>query len=470
MRVRAESALADGRRPVAIFAVLGAMALVVLDAGIANLALPVIGRALGLSAAHSVLVVTAYQAGLVMALLPAGALGERYGYRRVFTVGVTLFALAAVGCALAPSASWLVVGRLIQGLGGGAVMALGVALLRQTVGVARLGAAIGWNALTVALASAAAPSLGAVLLSVAGWRALFVAGLPLAAAVLLAAGALPGGPRRRGRPDLLAMALNAAAFGLLILAAELAVGSPYLAGLLLAVGVGALAALVRREAGRPDPLIPVDLLRLRPLRLSVLASVCCFAGQTGGLVALPFLLQRGLGLTPLVAGLHVTLWPAGVAVAALFAGRLSDRLSAAWLCAAGGLCLSTGLAGAALWPLDRGAGGLLPFVALAGAGFGLFQTPNNRTLFLSAPPGRSGAAGGLQGSARVIGQTAGGLAMTLLFGLAAAGSAPSVGLGLAAALALAAGLISLLRRPDDRRPGSPSSRSERLPCAAGRRP
>ncbi|MCE3289467.1 MAG: hypothetical protein K0R83_1479, partial [Caulobacter sp.] len=191
MSVAARTALADGRRAAAIFVVLAAMALVVLDAGIANLALPVIGQALGLSAAHSVLVVTAYQAGLVMALLPAGALGERYGYRRVFVAGVTIFALASAGCAVAPSAPWLVAARLVQGLGGAAVMALGVALLRQAVGGPRLGAAIGWNALTVALASAAAPSLGALLLSVAGWRGLFVLGLPLAAAVLLAARALP---------------------------------------------------------------------------------------------------------------------------------------------------------------------------------------------------------------------------------------------------------------------------------------
>lgn len=446
MSVAAETARADRSRATAVFAVLAAMALVVLDAGIANLALPVIAEAFGLSAGHGILVVTAYQAGLVMALLPAGALGERYGYRRVFVAGVTLFALASAACALAPAAPWLVAARLVQGLGGAAVMALGVALLRQTVGDGRLSAAIGWNALTVALASAAAPSLGAALLSAGGWRALFVLSLPLAAAILVAARALPGSPRTTGRPDLVAMVLNAAAFGLIILAVELAIASPCLAGLLLSVGAGLLAALVRREVGRSDPLIPVDLLRLRPLRLSVLASVCCFAGQTAGLVALPFLLQQGLGQTPLVAGLYITLWPAGVAVAALVAGRLADRLSTAWLCAAGSLCLAVGLAGAALWPLDRGATGLLPFIALAGAGFGLFQTPNNRNLFLSAPSTRGGAAGGLQGSARVVGQTAGGLVMTLLFGLVAAGTAPSVGLGLAAALALAAGLVSLLRR------------------------
>jgi len=437
--------VAGARRQAAVFAVLAAMTLVVLDAGIANLALPVLGQAFGSPPAHGILVVTAYQAGLIMALLPAGALGERFGHRRVFTLGVAVFAAGSALCALSPGLPWLVAARLVQGLGGAAVMALGVALLRLSVGGDRLGAAIGWNALTVALASAAAPSLGAIVLAAAGWPALFALGLPLAAAVLVASRVLPDSPRTKTAPDLVGMALNAAAFGLLILSAELATTAPSLAGLLLAVGAGTLAALARQQAGRPDPLVPFDLLRLRPLRLSVLASVSCFAGQAAGLVALPFLLQQGHGQTPLTAGLYLTAWPASVAATALVAGRLADRLSTAWLCAAGGGVLSLGLAGAAVWPREGEPAGLIPFIVLAGVGFGLFQTPNNRTLFLSAPAGRSGAAGGLQGSARVTGQTLGALTMTLLFGLTAADAAPSIGLGMAAVLALAAGLVSLRR-------------------------
>lgn len=439
--------MSGARHALAVFAVLSAMSLVVLDAGIANLALPVMGPALSVAPAQAILVVTAYQAGLMMALLPAGALGERFGYRPVFAGGVALFAAASAGCALAPALPWLVAARLAQGLGGAAVMALGVALLRFTVRSDRLGAAIGWNALTVALSAAAAPSLGAAILSLGGWRALFAVNLPLALAALVAARALPVTPRKQTGPGFASLALNAAAFGLLILGVEFASSQPVLAASLAIGGLSALALLVRREAPRPAPLIPLDLLRIRALRLSAFASVCCFAGQGAGLLALPFLLQRSLGLGPMAAGLYVTAWPLSVAATAIVAGRLSDRLPTAWLCAAGAAGLAAGLAGAAFWPLGEAAGALLPFIMLSGVGFGLFQTPNNRSLFLSAPTSRSGAAGGLQGSARVTGQTLGALAMTLLFRAAPMEAGPRVGLAAASVLALAAGLVSLLRSP-----------------------
>jgi DHA2 family multidrug resistance protein-like MFS transporter len=117
----------------AIAAVLGAVVLAVLDAAIVNVALPTIAQSLRVSAGDSVWIVTAYQAALVMGLLPCAALGESLGYRRVFTGGVVLFTVASALCAFAPSLRWLVAARLLQGFGGAAVMALAIALLRQVV-------------------------------------------------------------------------------------------------------------------------------------------------------------------------------------------------------------------------------------------------------------------------------------------------------------------------------------------------
>lgn len=428
-----------------VAAVLTAMALVVLDAGVVNVALPAIGQALNASPASAVLVVTAYQTGLVVALLPCGALGERLGCRRVFSWGVALFMAASALCALSPSLPWLVAARFLQGLGGAAVMALGVALLRFSVPQARLGAAIGWNALTVALSSAAAPSIGALMLSQAGWPWLFAVNLPLGALALLLGRALPRVAATARRLDVASMALNAAVFAFFVAGAELAPHAPLGAVLCVLAAAGALAALVRREAPKAAPLVPLDLLRERAFAVSVVASVCCFAGQAAGLLALPFYLQHGLGQTPFMAGLCLTSWPLSVAATALVAGRLADRLPTAWLCAAGGACLAAGLLAAAAWPLRGEPGLLVVFGALCGVGFGLFQAPNNRSLFLSAPADRSGAAGGMQGTARLTGQTVGALLMTLLFSQLPIGAAPRIGLGLAAALALAAGLVSLLR-------------------------
>lgn len=440
---RAMDGHAASRRAASVFAVLASMTLVVLDAGIINVALPELSRALAIAPSRAVLVVTAYQAGLVMALLPAGALGERFGHRPVFISGGLIFVAASVGCAMSASLAWLVVARFVQGLGGAAIMALGVALLRLTVPRDRLGAAIGWNALTVALASAAAPSLGAAILSLAPWPALFALNLPVGVAALVASRALPPSDGRSRAPSAISMALNAAAFGALIVAGETALATPGLAIALGAGGIVALAWLAGREAGKPDPLLPIDLLRLESFRLSVAASVLCFTAQSMGLLALPFLLLQGHGRSPLEAGAYITLWPLSVAAASIVASRLADRVPTAWLCAAGATILSVGLAGAAAWPPNGEAATLAPFLALCGAGFGVFQTPNNHNLFLSAPAGRSGAAGGMQGTARVTGQTAGSVIVALLFSSSIA--APPVALALAAVLALLAGMVSLFR-------------------------
>jgi DHA2 family multidrug resistance protein-like MFS transporter len=436
--------LPQPRRAIAIIAILSALALVVLDSAIANIALPSIGHALHARPALSVLVVTAYQLALVMTLLPCAALGESLGYRRVYTLGIALFTLASVLCALAPSLPWLVGARFLQGLGGSAIMSLGVALMRRVVPPSRLGVAIGWNALTVALASAAGPALGAFILSVLPWPWLFAVNLPLGAMALIAGRALPHTPGSARKLDRISMALNAGIFGSFVTGMELLPTRPAGAVALLAIAAPGLTALIRREMPLPAPLIPIDLLRTPSFRMSVIASVCCFIGQTAGLVALPFYLEHDLHQSTLTSGLIIMPWPLTVALTAPVSGRLADRLPAAWLCVAGGVLLATGLAAAGAWPVQHDAWMLVPMIVLCGLGFGLFQVPNNRILYLSAPHERSGAAGGMQGTARLSGQTMGAVLMTLLFTLTSADSAPRVGLITGAVLALVAALVSLV--------------------------
>ncbi|WP_292083653.1 MULTISPECIES: MFS transporter [unclassified Brevundimonas] len=421
------------------------MAMVVLDAGMTNLALPMIAADLGITPALAVLVVTAYQTALLVALLPCAALGERLGYRRVFAAGAALFAGASLLAAIAPSAPWLVAARAVQGLGGAAIMALGVPLLRFIVPAGRLGAAIGWNALTVALASSAGPALGAAILSRAEWPWLYVVQAPLALAVLCAARQLPRTSASVQRLDLTSLALCAGVFGTFAVAAQLMLARPWLAVGLAIAGILCLGMIIRRESRKAAPLIPLDLLRTPAFRISVIASVLCFAGQTAALVALPFYLRGPLGQTTAATGFFMTVWPASVALTAVVVGRLADRFSTAWLCAAGGTCLAAGLLGAALWPFVGDLRPLVLLTGLSGIGFGLFQTPNNRNLFLSAPLERSAASGGAQGAARLTGQTAGAVLMTLLFTLGPSGFASRLGLGIGAVFALLAGLVSLAR-------------------------
>ncbi|HEY6878058.1 MAG TPA: MFS transporter, partial [Polyangiales bacterium] len=365
---------AGAQRVTAVACVLAALVLVVLDAAIANVALPAISASLAVTAAESVHVVTAYQLTLMMALLPCAALGESLGHRRVYTAGVALFVIASALCAAAPSLPFLVASRALQGLGGAAIMSLGVALLRVAL-PEQLGRAIGWNALAVALASAAGPTVGALVLSHASWPWLFAVNLPLGALVLLATRALPRTVGSARKLDLVSMGLNAAGLGALILSAELVLDAPALAALSLLAGTLALTVLVRRELPKPAPLVPLDLLRERSFRGSVIASVSTFIGQSAAMVSLPFYLQHGLHQDALHTGLLITAWPCMVALTAPVTGRFASHGSSAFLCALGGGLLALGLALAALWPLAGTPLALLPFLLLCGAGFGLFQVP-----------------------------------------------------------------------------------------------
>jgi DHA2 family multidrug resistance protein-like MFS transporter len=437
------------RRYIAAATVLAAIVLAVLDGAIANIALPTIAAKLGVTAAASVWIVTGYQMALVVSLLPAAALGESIGYRRVFQAGVLIFTAASVGCALSPSLPILVASRIVQGFGAAAIMSVLAALLRFTYPYRMLGSALGLNALFVGLSSAAGPTLGATILSLASWPWLFAVNVPIGILVLLASPTLPVTEGHRRRLDVLSVALNAGFFAPLVAGVDLLTSRPAIAAGLLLVAAACLTLLIRREAPRSAPLIPLDLLRGKTFRISVIASVCIFAAQMMAFIALPFYLQHGLGLDPLRTGLFMTPWPLTVAIAAPIAGKLSDRIPSAVLCAAGGIAMAIGVAFAALWPLRTSIDPLVSFTILSGLGFGFFQTPNNRNMLLSAPKARSGAAGGMQATARQFGQTSGSVLTALLLTVTPA-LAPRLGLGVAALLALAAGLISCLRieKPD----------------------
>ncbi|AYD03711.1 MFS transporter [Neorhizobium sp. NCHU2750] len=434
------------RRYIAVAAVLAGITLAVLDAAIANVALPTMAHDLNVSPAASIWVVTGYQIALVMALLPCAALGESLGYRRVFAAGVVIFTVGSALCTISPTLQILVAARFLQGLGGAAIMSLIAALLRFTYPKRMLGRGIALNALIVALASAAGPTIGAAILQVSGWPWLFAVNIPIGVAIILVFRALPETPGSRRKIDLLSVILNAAVFAPLIVGAEMLATRPIVGVCLLAFSALCLVLLVRREAPRPKPLIPLDLLREWPFRISVVASMCCFSAQMVSYVALPFYLQHVLGKPAFMTGLYMTPWPLTVALAAPVSGRLCERFPTAWLCAAGGGCLAIGLVLCAAWDFQTSLAPLIAITIICGLGFGFFQTPNNRNMLLSAPAERSGAAGGMQATARLVGQTSGAVIMAILFSVAPLNFAPRIGLAIGAILALIGGIASLMRR------------------------
>ena len=434
--------LSGMRRRAAIASVLAAMAAAVLDASSINIALPSIAQALDVEPSRAAWLVIVYQGALVAGLLPIAAIGERFGYRPTFVAGTALFGLSAVASTMAPGVVLLVIFRVLQGIGAASIMALGVALLRQTVAVEEFAKAIGWNAMTVALLSAAGPTIGALLLDLGSWRFVFAGSVLLAGVALVAARGLPSHRQERKPLDAIGILAYAGVVPAFVVAAGIARLSIFLGALILAAGVTGLWLLVRRDFRRASPFLPLALFRSPSFTRSVLASVACFSALGLALLILPFALHDRLGLTAQATAFMMTPWPLAVLVTTPFTARLLDRIHPARLCAVGALVLAFGLAALAAAPLGWSAPVYLSGITLCGIGFGLFQTPNNRTMFLAAPADRAASAGGVQGTARLTGQVTGALIASILLSVTPVGAAASIAFGVAALAACASAGIS----------------------------
>lgn len=421
----------------------------VLDGAIANVALPTIARELHASPAQSIWIVNAYQLAIIVSLLSLSFLGDMLGYRRVYQCGLVLFTCTSLFCALSDSLSMLTFARVLQGFGGAALMSVNTALIRIIYPQRHLGRGMGINSLIVAVSSAAGPTVAAAILSVASWQWLFLINIPVGiAALYLALRFLPDNQQKSQaqRFDIVSGVMNALTFGLLIsLLSGFAQGVDsrlLLAELILLLVVGTL--FIRRQLRMTFPLLPVDLFRIPVFALSIGTSVCSFCAQMLAMVSLPFFLQSVLGRSEVATGLLLTPWPLATMVMAPIAGRLIERVHAGLLGAIGLAMFACGLFALALLPASPADGDIVWRMILCGAGFGLFQSPNNHTIISSAPRHRSGGASGMLGTARLLGQASGAALVALMFNLFAT-QGTHFSLLLAGSFASSAALVSALR-------------------------
>jgi DHA2 family multidrug resistance protein-like MFS transporter len=423
-----------------------AIAMAVLDGAIANIALPSIARDMQVDPATSIWVVNAYQLAVTVALLPIASLGDIYGFKRVYIFGLAVFTVASLGCALSASLPMLVVARMVQGIGAAGIMSVNGALVRFVFPRAQLGRGIGYIAVIVATSSAAGPSVAAAILSIASWHWLFAINVPLGVfALWLAARALPRTPSSGHRFDAVSAVLNAATFGLLVVAVD-DIGSgarPLIIALEFAGSIVAGTLFIRRQFTLGAPMLPVDLFRKPIFALSVGTSICAYAAQALTFVALPFFFEYVAGHSQIETGLLMTPWPLIVVVLGPLAGRLSDRFPPTILGGLGLVVMTAGLLLLLFAPSGASFADIAWRMTVCGAGFGFFQSPNNRMIMGTAPPNRSGAASGMLATARLLGQTVGSALVALVFGLTNAISAAGIGRGAMAAIGLAAGFAAL---------------------------
>ncbi|MBV9563177.1 MAG: MFS transporter [Bradyrhizobium sp.] len=428
----------------------------VVDGAIANVALPTIARDLDASPAFSIWIVNGYQLAITISLLPLAALGEIIGYRRVYLAGLALFTLASAFCALSHTLLLLTVARIVQGFGAAGIMSVNAALVRFTYPRRQLGRGIGINAMVVAVSAAIGPTVASGILAVGSWPWLFAVNLPIGLLTFaLGWHFLPHTTNSPHAFDWQSAGLSAVTFGLGIAAIDSAGHGEALMTCLTEFAVAAIAGtlLVYRQTHMASPLLPVDLLRIPIFGLSIATSIASFCGQMLALTALPFYLQSRFGYSAVKMGLLITPWPITVGFVAPIAGRLVERFPAGLLGGIGLAIFAVGLGALALLPAHPSDFDVVWRMALTGAGFGLFQTPNNRTMIAAAPRERAGGASGMLGTARLLGQTTGAAVVALLLGRYPV-DGTQLSLFVGAVFAMAGAALSSLRLSEAGRQGA----------------
>ena len=453
----------------ALLAVLLAVALSALDTAIANTALPSIGSDLHAPASASIWVINAYQLSIVASLLPLAALGDLWGPRLVFLWGLVIFTFFSLACALSNDLQTLAICRWGQGFGAAGIMSVNLALIRVLFPKERLGRGVGFNALVVGVSSALGPTVASLVLLVAPWQWLFGINVPLGIlAFCFAWPALPKLPKitevtsdfnsANDREvtyrndvghtfDPLTALATAATFGCFIYALTAAAQRQSLIQYapFIALGLVALLILLRRQSGHPAPMLPLDLLKRPMFALSTITSITSFAAQGLAFVALPFYFEQTLHRDSVDTGFLITTWPVIVSFAAPIAGRLSDKYPPGLLGGVGLSILSVGFVALAMLPNDPSVLQIVICMAICGAGFGGFQSPNLKAILSSAPPNRSGGASGVIAMGRLIGQTSGAAVVALCLGLFGTSQGPVTALAIGALFSGLASIVSLAR-------------------------
>lgn len=421
----------------------------VIDGTICNVALPAIADQLDVPSSDSIWVVNAFQLVIMMLLLPFSSLGELWGYKQVYMRGIVVFTIGSLFCALSGSLPMLVISRVVQGLGAAMIMSVNTSIVKLIYPRRRLGEGVGLNATVVAIASVTGPSLSAAILAIAPWPWLFAINIPLGIATFyMARRYLPNNPvrivgRRFNWRD---ASLNAATFGLFIGCVEAYSHdvSPQLVlvGVILLLFIGFI--YVRSQLGHRYPMLPFDLLKIPIFTTSVATSILSFTAQMLGMVAMPFLLVNTFGYDAVGTGLLMTSWPLVIVFVAPMAGWLINKVHPGILGGIGLTIMGIGCFSLSFVSPDEGHFGLVWRLMLCGAGFGMFQSPNNHLLLSSAPPQRTGSASGMLATARLTGQTTGAALVALMFHLFG-DMAPHDAMLLAGCLTLCGAICSLTR-------------------------
>jgi EmrB/QacA subfamily drug resistance transporter len=419
--------------------------MVVLDLQVVATALSTIRRDLGASAGQLEWTVNSYTLVFAVLLLTAAAVGDRLGRRRVFVLGLGLFAAGSAACALAPGAGPLIAARAVQGVGAAVVMPLALALLNAAVPASRRGWAMGIFGSVTALAVVLGPVLGGVITQELAWPWIFWLNVPVSLLVIpLARRRLDESYGPRAPLDLPGAVLStAAALGLVWGLMQAGSGGwtrPQAAGA-LAAGALLTVAFTAWELRARAPMLPMRLFRSRGFSAGSAAIFLLSASVTGAVFYMAQFFQAGLGDDPLGAGIRLLPWGVAPFLIAPRAGRLTDQIGERPLVVCGLLLQAGGFAWIAV---IAGPGlaypALLAPIVISGAGVGLAVPAATRAVVGSVPAADIGKASGSFTMMRQLGAAFGVAILALEFEAGGYSSAAAFSAGFRPAIAAAAGL------------------------------
>lgn len=395
-----------------------------LEATVVTVALPAIGEDLGADVAGLQWTINGYLLTLASLILIGGSLGDRYGRRKIFVIGVIWFTGASALCALAPSIEVLVAARVFQGIGGALLTPGSLALIEAGFHPADRARAIGaWSGLS-GVAAAVGPLLGGYLIDSVDWRAIFLINLPLGAFIVWAAPRfIPESHDERrgaGRLDLPGSALAALSLGALTYALISAAEGASTSTIVVAVATGLIAgfAFLRTERSAGEPMLPLSIFDSRQFSAANAVTFAVYAALGGVFFLLVILLQVSLGYSAIAAGAAELPVTALMLLLSARAGALAQRIGPRLPLTVGPLLIAAGM----LMMSGIGAGddyftGILPSVLVYGLGLAIVVAPITATVLAAADARHAGVASGVNNAVARTAQLAAVAALPLIVGL-----------------------------------------------------
>jgi EmrB/QacA subfamily drug resistance transporter len=386
-----------------------ALFMVMLDNTVVNVALPAIQKDLGIGVSELEWTVTAYALTFAVLLLSGGKLGDMYGRRRIFMIGLLVFTVSSLVCGLSSSAPELIGARAVQGVGSALMMPATLSIITATFAAAQRGMAIGIWAGVSAMALAIGPLLGGVITEHISWNWIFFVNVPIGILAVIAALVVVPESRdmsheqRLDLPGLVTSGIGLLALVYALIEAHRLGWTSATIIALFAVAAVALIAFVFLELHQRLPMLDLSLFKNGTFTGANLVAILVTLAMFGIFVFFPIYMQDLLGWSPIQAGAALLPWTILIVIFAPIAGKLSDHVGSRWLMAGGmatvGLCcleLSTVAVGSTFWRL-------LPGFILGGLGMAFVMTPMSAAVMGSAPVDKAGVASGVLNTFRQVG-------------------------------------------------------------------